>query len=224
MCIRDRAKAAVRFYASTKGPFTIGPLESVAFVNLDDPNGRTNFQYHFSPIHVGKSYDYDVYDMNTLPTTDGFSIIPTLLLPKSRGTVSLKSNNPFDAPIIQPNFLSNEDDLQTLIKGGRKAIEIINQKAFDPFRKHNNYPDNIENEEVLIDHIKKTLETIYHPVGTCKMGNDEAAVVDSQLRVHGVENLRVVDASIMPKVVAGNTNAAVYMIAERAANFVSEPV
>ncbi len=214
----NQVKASVGFYTSGKGPFTIGPLESVAFVNLDEPNGRTNFQYHFSPIHVGKTYDYDLYDINTLPKTDGFSIIPTLLLPKSRGTVSLKSNNPFDAPIIQPNFLEQEDDLKTLVKGGRKAIEIINQKAFDPYRKHNNYPDNIEDDEVLIDHIKKCVETIYHPVGTCKMGRDEMAVVDSKLRVHGVEGLRVVDASIMPTVVAGNTNAAVYMIAEKCAS------
>ena len=215
----NQVKAGINFYAARKGPFTIGPLESVAFVNLDNPTGRTNFQYHFSPMHAGRSYDYDLYDVSTIPKNDGFSIIPTLLLPKSRGTVSLKSKSPFDAPIIQPNFLENEDDLKTLVKGGRKAIEIINQKAFDPYREHNNYPDNIEDDEVLIDHIKKSIETIYHPVGTCKMGNDDAAVVDSELRVHGVEGLRVADASIMPTVVAGNTNAAVYMIAEKCSSF-----
>ncbi len=218
----NQAKAGIRFYTQRKGPFTIGPLESVAFMNLDNPNGRTNFQFHFSPMHVGKTYDYDLYDVNSIPTTDGFSIIPTLLLPKSRGTVSLKSKSPFDAPIIQPNFLENEDDLKTLVKGGRKAIEIINQKAFEPYKKHNNYPDHIEDDEVLIEHIKKTVETIYHPVGTCKMGNDEMAVVDASLRVHGVESLAVVDASIMPTVVAGNTNAAVYMIAEKFCDLKSE--
>jgi len=213
----NQAKGAVKFFAQGAGVFTVGPLEAVAFMNLDNPSERTNFQFHFAPMQVGKEYTTDLYDLNTFPKQDGFTIIPTLLLPKSRGYVSLKSINPNDNPFIQPNFLSDEEDLKTLMKGGRKAIEVLHQSAFEPFRNEVNLPKDIHKDEVLKEHIFKSVETVYHPVGTCKMGNDEMAVVDNDLRVHGVEGLRVIDASIMPTIVAGNTNAPVYMIAEKGA-------
>lgn len=212
--------ALMKYLFQRKGPFTISPLEAVIFENLDHPGARANFQFHFACMTAGKGYDYDMYDMNTYPSYDGFTILPTLTNPKSVGYVGLRSSNPVDTPLIQPNFLSEEADLIQLVKGARRALEIIQQPAFDNFRKEIVAPPNGTSDEEIIEHLKKSIETVYHPVGTCKMGNDEMAVVDDELRVHGIEGLRVVDASIMPKIVTGNTNAPVYMIAEKAADMI----
>ncbi|MEM6316597.1 MAG: choline dehydrogenase [Bacteroidota bacterium] len=207
----------------TKGPFTRSPLEAYAFFNLDDFQTTPNFQYHFAPICIGKGYDYDMYDQDSFPATDGMTILPSLLHPESRGYVGLRSANPQAAPVIQPNFLSKEADLKALIKGTKIALELIHQPAFDAYRKEILAPLDSSSDEAIAEHIRKSVETIYHPVGTCKMGTDEMAVVDAELRVHGIDGLRVVDASIMPKIVTGNTNAPVYMIAEKAATMILQP-
>jgi choline dehydrogenase len=125
-----------------------------------------------------------------------------------------------DAPIIQPNFLQSEHDQITLLKAAKKAIEVMQAPAFDKFRKKLQTPPDRSSDDAIMLHLKKQLETVYHPVGTCKMGNDEMAVVDDQLRVKGIEGLRVIDASVMPTIVSGNTNATVYMIAEKAAEMI----
>lgn len=212
--------ALFNYFTKNKGPFVIGPLESVAFVDIHGAGNPANFQFHFAPMHVGEGYDYDMYDISTYPTKDGFTVLPTLLHPKSRGYVQLKSSDPLADPVIQPNFLKEKEDLEQLVKGVKMALKIINQSAFDPLREKINAPMDASSDESLKEHIRNAVETVYHPVGTCKMGNDDMAVVDDQLRVHGVTNLRVVDASIMPKIVTGNTNAAVYMIAEKAADMI----
>ena len=209
-------------YLFKKGPFTIGPLEAVAFFNVDRPGDPTNFQFHFAPLHIGNEYGKDAYSLSSyVHPQDGFTILPSLLHPKSRGTVTLSSNDPNAAPQIDPNFLSEEEDMNALIKGGKLAYQMAMDTAFAPFRDRMVMPPKeLASDTEWAEHIRKTVETIYHPVGTCKMGSDDAAVVDSQLKVHGIESLRVIDASIMPTIVSGNTNAPVYMIAEKGAEMI----
>ena len=216
----NQLKAAWNYFVNKKGVFCSGPLEGMAFFDIDQNGGKVNFQLHFSPIWLGNKYGYDAYDLYGYPQTDGFTILPTLLHPKSRGTVSLFSADPKAAPKIQPNFLQEKEDLDQLVKGGKLAFKIMEEEAMKKHTKANGLPHNRISEDSLIEHIKKTVETVYHPVGTCKMGNDQMSVVDSELKVQGIENLRVVDASIMPKIVSGNTNAPVFMIAEKGADMI----
>lgn len=210
----------VRYALTKSGPLTCSPLEANAFINLEAPDDRVDFQFHFAPLHLGSDYKANLYDINTLPRTDGFSILPILLKPKSRGCVGLRSASPLDAPLIQPNFYSHEDDRRMMLKGIRKALDIIGADAFSPYRKEVLLPPKRVSDDDLWLHVQRLTEALYHPVGTCKMGTDELAVVDPELRAHGIGGLRVVDASIMPTIVSGNTNAPVIMIAEKAADLI----
>jgi choline dehydrogenase len=150
-----------------------------------------------------------------------FGFGPTLITPESRGEISLRSANPLDAPAIRANYLATDADLRTMIAGVRLARRLAHAKAFDAFRGEELHPGAAQESDAEISNfLRNELETLYHPVGTCQMGNDALAVVDARLRVHGIEKLRVVDASIMPRVPAGNTNAPVIMIAEKAADMI----
>ena len=202
------------------GALTTSPLESVAFGNTSASPGRVDYQLLSTGFQVGTGYDVDFYDLSTFPTVDGFTILPCAVKPKSRGYVKLRTANPFEQPIIQPNLLSEESDAQVLLESGKVALEILQAKAFDSYRKEIIAPPDYSSDEAFLHHIKKVAETVYHPVGTCKMGNDEMAVVDDNLRVHGIEGLRVIDASIMPTITSGNTNAPIYMIAEKGADMI----
>ena len=141
--------------------------------------------------------------------------------PESKGTVKIASKDPSAAPLIDPNYLTDDSDMKVLIKGYKKMMEIMNT---EPLKKFNNIrnPININDDKAIEAAIRARSDTIYHPVGTCKMGIDNMAVVDSSLRVKGVQNLRVVDASVMPTLVGGNTNAPTIMIAEKAADLIKK--
>src|SRR5262249_24878561 len=151
-----------------------------------------------------------------------YSFIPTLIRPNSRGHITLRSSNPLDAPLIHANYFADPRDTQAVVEGLRIARAIAETNAFAKYRKRELWPrPEIKNgESSLRSFIEKFSQTLYHPVGTCNMGpaRDKLAVVDSELRVYGVEGLRVVDASIMPIVPGGNTNAPTIMVAERAAD------
>lgn len=215
-------KGTINYLMGKKGLFTIGPLEAVAFFNLDDLSKSTNFQFHFAPLHIGSEYGKDPYTIKSYAhEQDGFTILPSLLHPESRGTITLSDADPTSPPVINPNFLSEKKDLEALIKGGKIAYELAQHEAFDSFRDQMALPpQELKTDHEWAEHIKRTVETIYHPVGTCKMGSDNMAVVDHKLKVRGVESLRVIDASIMPTIVSGNTNAPVYMIAEKGADMI----
>ncbi len=245
----NQLKGLAQYFMTRKGPLTVSPLEAVAFLHTDDAeqnkpveagkdrvasdrvaSDRVNMQFHFAPVHFGEPGQANFYDLTTYPTTDGYTILPTLLKPRSRGYVGLRSGNPQDAPIIQPNYLTDEDDRRVLISGLRRAMDVMQADAFVPYRQRIIQPANWEqnggatcSDDVLWQHVLTVLETVYHPVGTCKMGNaaqDEMAVVDADLRVWGIDGLRVVDASVMPTIPSGNTNAPVLMIAEKAADLI----
>ncbi len=217
----DMFKASLNYYLFGKGVFNSSPLEAVAFGSTSLSPGRVDYQFHFSAFHVGEGYDSDFHNYRTFPTDqDGFTILPSLLRPASRGTLKLRSANYQDFPVIQPNFLSAPTDRQVLIEACRKAIEVLEAEAFRPFLKKRFSPPDTSSDAAILRHIQQQVETIYHPVGTCKMGHDEMAVVDDELRVHGLAGLRVIDASIMPTIVSGNTNGPVYMIAEKGAAMV----
>jgi choline dehydrogenase len=216
-----KIKALMQHLLFKKGPLCNSPLEANAFYRTDTTLDRPDMQFHFVPLGIAADYSTDIYKLGTFPRIDGFSILSIIIRPKSRGYVALKDGDPFSAPVIQPNLLSDPADLEVLLKGIRKAIQIISAPALRAFsEKGICLPQSPFTDEHLVSHIHKSLETLYHPVGTCKMGNDGMAVVDDHLRIHGIRKLRVADGSIMPTIISGNTNAACIMIGEKAADLI----
>ncbi|MEO1655493.1 MAG: GMC oxidoreductase, partial [Bacteroidota bacterium] len=204
--------AAANYLFRRKGILCASPLEGMAFVKLPTATDRPNLQIHFVPLQL-HNYDVDIYSPNQFSGQDGFSILPTLLKPKSRGWIKLRSNQAQDKPIIQPNFLEAKEDRQLLLDGFHLAMELHGTKVFKEHIQKTHFPKpGLKDEKAIFKHIHQALHTVYHPVGTCKMGDDEMAVVDAELKVHGIEGLRVVDGSIMPTIVSGNTNAPIIMI------------
>ena len=152
-----------------------------------------------------------------------FGFGPTLVTPESRGEITLKSADPLDAPAIRANYLSTDADMRVIVEGVRVARQLVHSKAFESYRGEELHPGvKATTDSKIAEFIRNEAETLYHPVGTCKMGSDPMAVVDAQLRVRGMEGLRVVDASVMPRIVAGNTNAPTMMIAEKAADMIRQ--
>ncbi len=151
----------------------------------------------------------------------GYTIAPALMQPFSRGTVRLASGSPDAAPVVDPRYLSDSRDVEAMVTGLKIAREIGRAKALAPWRAEEALPGpGTDTDEALRHHADRTMQSYFHPVGTCQMGTNGMSVVDPELRVHGISGLRIADGSIMPSIVSGNTNATVYAIAERAATLI----
>ena len=202
-----------------KGIITSNVAESQAFLFADASEPAPDIQLAFCTGIVD-----DHTRKNHLG--HGYTLHVTLMRPKSRGSVRLQSANAKDAPLIDPQFLSDPRDVATLVKGTQIGYDIMQSKAFAPYRGNMLYPLERNNPVQIEQFLRDHADTEYHPCGTCKMGptSDPMAVVDAQLRVYGIRNLRVVDASIMPQLVSGNTNAPTIMIAEKAAIMIKTQV
>ena len=190
--------------------------EAGGFLKTDQSLDRPDIQHHFV---IGLIDDH----LRKLHYGYGYSCHVCLLRPYSRGTVSLASAKPDDAPLINPNFLNDNRDLDTLIKGAKMTQNILNTPPLKKYQKREIYEvhSNLTDKE-WEQHIRNRADTIYHPVGTCKMGKDPLAVVNSSLKIRGLKNIRVADASIMPTITSGNTNAPTIMIGEKCATMIMD--
>jgi choline dehydrogenase-like flavoprotein len=208
-----------RAYLAGEGPATDVPSGFMAFVKTDPALPMPNIQFL---LRSGPS-DAGPWFPGVRPAwRDAFVCRPVLLRPASRGRVLLRSGNPADRVRIQQNFLSNEHDLPVLRAGLKLLREVAAQPALDRFRGREIGPGAAaQSDAELDDYIRKAGATAHHPCGTCRMGTDKDAVVDGSLRLHGIERLRVADASVMPDLVGGNINATVIMIAEKAADLIA---
>jgi choline dehydrogenase len=172
-------------------------------------------QYHFA--HAS----YSTAQTRILDREPGMTLTVYQCSPESKGSIHAKSGDPMAAPAIRPNFLAEELDRRTIVEGMKIGRRIINNRVLDMYRAYEMNPgDKVQTDDEWLDFARMNGQTTYHVTGTCKMGHDPMAVVDDELRVHGIGGLRVIDASIMPTLVSGNTNAAVIMIAEKGADMI----
>ena len=201
------------WFVRKRGKLTSNVGEAGGFVRTDEAGPRPDLQFHFAPSYFME------HGLANPETGRGLSIGATQLRPESRGRVTLRSADPFADPAIDPNYLTEEEDVETLVEGVKRSREIARQDALSEYVGREAWPgEEAQTDEEIARHVREKCHTVYHPVGTCKMGDGESAVVDDQLRVRGVEGLRVADASVMPTLVGGNTNAPTIAIAERAAD------
>lgn len=204
-------REALRWRSDGTGLLATPFAEGAAFLKTDPSLARPDVQLHFV---IGIVDDH----ARKLHAGHGFSCHICVLRPKSRGRVTLASVDPMQAPVIDPGFLSDPKDLDVMIKGTRLARRIMQAEPVAGYVKKEFYLSGEPSDAELASHIRQRADTIYHPVGTCRMGQDAMAVVNPDLQVRGLEGVRVVDASVMPRLIGGNTNAPTIMIAEKAAD------
>ena len=206
----------LKYIFAKVGMFTSTVAEAGGFIKSNDEIDIPDMQLHFAPAMV-------VDHGRTSVWGHGLSCHVCLLRPKSRGEVTLNSSDPNDDPKIDPKFLSHPDDMHALIEGYKKMMMILNEEPVSKYTSnHVERPIDLNNDKDIEQAIREEADTVYHPVGTCKMGNDDMSVVDEKLKVYGIDGLRVVDASIMPTLIGGNTNAPTIMIGEKASDMILE--
>ena len=211
----------LRYIFSRRGPLSLSVNQSGGFIRTSDNLKKPNIQLYFSPV----SYSLESPDKRAMMSPDPFS---AMLLgisncsPRSRGSVHLRSSDPSSPPIIKPNYLSNESDVKDLLEGVKILRKLVKTESFRTVIGEEFRPGpQCQTDEQMIQHIKDTVWTVFHPSSTCRMGPDpKSNVVDSNLKVYGIEGLRVADASIFPQLVCGNINAATIMVGEKASDLI----
>lgn len=204
-----------KFFTARKGLLVHPASQAGAFFKTSDDSERADAQIHFAPA----ASEYN--DKGNMVTAPGTTATVCYLRPTSRGSVHIRNSDPKAYPAITANYLDTEHDRIKTVEAIRKTRAIFNAASMDKYRSHEILPgEKIASDDAILDYARETGNSVYHPVGTCKMGKDRKAVVDDQLRVKGVEGLRVADASIMPTILSGNTNAACVMIAEKCADMI----
>jgi choline dehydrogenase-like flavoprotein len=210
----EKPRALLEWVLRKTGPLTSSVAEALAFVHSRPGLPAADIQFHFAPAYFVE-HGSGEYDGHAL------TVAPTLLTPKSRGHVRLRSADPADKPRILTNSLTEPEDVAAMVAAVKRAREIAATDAMREVCGREIFPGpDIQHDDDIEADLRRRVELLYHPVGTCRIGTGDTAVVDPQLRVRGVDGLRVADASVMPTIVRGNTNAPTIMIGERAADLV----
>jgi choline dehydrogenase len=211
-----KLKAGLDYFMFRRGPLTVITGDVALFARTRPELATPDVKFSIATFSAERPQD-------GLHTWSGFTVIVYQLRPESRGEILLKSADPADAPAMRPNYLSTTTDQRTIVDGLRLARGLLGSPPMRPFIVSEYVPGpGVATDEQLLDYARNFGGTVFHPTSTCKMGTDPLSVVDPELRVHGIEGLRVVDASVMPTVVSGNTNAATIMIAEKASDMVRQ--
>ena len=206
--------AGLQYLLTRKGPVASSLFETGGFWYAEEGARSPDIQFH---LGLGSGIEAGVAAM----PNGGVTLNSAYLRPRSRGTVRLASSDPRAAPLIDPNYWADPHDREMSIRGLKLAQEIMGQQALKPFVLREVLPGpEVRSDQDYFEHACANAKTDHHPAGTCRMGADDAAVVDTRLRFNGVEGLRVVDASIMPRLISSNTNAPTIMIAEKAADMI----
>lgn len=209
-----KISTGIKYLTQKKGAGADNHLQAGAFIKSREGLDRPDIQLHLVNAAV-------IDHGRTEVKKDGYTIHACQLRPESRGSISLKSADPLDYPLIDPNYLAAEEDRRIMREAVKMTRDISGQSALTPYRGLEMRPgENVKTDDEIDAFVRRTGETIYHPIGTVRMGSDDRAPVDTELKVRGVEGLRVVDASVMPTLIGGNTNAPTIMIAEKASDLI----
>ncbi len=209
-----KAAAGIQWVFTRSGIAASNIWEAGGLIRGNENVPYPNLQYHFGPVGFE-------YDENEITLLQAFAIHVDQLRPRSRGEITLKSANPNDKALMHFNYLADRHDLSELVEGVHKTRELVAQPAFDELRGVELDPGpEIKSDKQIEDWVRQVTTTDFHPSGTCRMGHGSDAVVDDRMRVHGVEGLRVIDASVMPQIISANLNAPTQMIASRAADYI----